>query len=292
MSDAKRDANRIPTLIGVSSVDGVTPALVEIIPSTGRLKVDAIISEVSSVISTTNSTTAVLGSGGIYTGTGEDVSDYKTIGILVKASHASATNGMTFQFSPDGTNWDKVHSFTLPAVTATFYNIPVEAEYFRIVYTNSANIQTYFRLQTIYHATLTKESTLRLSEDISGELAAQLSRSVIAAKIPAGTFTNIQATTAGNLKVSIEEMDSGGKLLVASKYATNSVDDYTTASVTYIGKEGSSTADWWFVKIDETGNFPVFTHATVLNNPTVLTYADAYTARATTLVYGNYNTAF
>ena len=137
------------------------------------------IDTVTGDISTNNSTVAVLGSGGVFTGTADIVTDYKSIGIIVKASHASATSGMTFQFSPDGTNWDIVHSFTLSATTGTFYNIPVEAKYFRIVYTNSAAQQTYFRLQTIYHATVTKESTLRLSEDVSGELAAQLGRMII-----------------------------------------------------------------------------------------------------------------
>jgi hypothetical protein len=76
-----------------------------------------------------------------------------------------------------------------------------------------------------------------------------------------------------------------------SKYSTNAIDDYTTASTTYICKESSSTANWWFVKIDETGNFPLFTHATVLNNPTMTTYALAY-ANRTSLTYQNYNLAF
>jgi len=41
MGVAKRDANRVPTLIGVSSDDGVTPILVEVDPVTNRLYVDA-----------------------------------------------------------------------------------------------------------------------------------------------------------------------------------------------------------------------------------------------------------
>ena len=35
MADAKRDANRTPTLIGVSSADGTTPILLEVDPNTG-----------------------------------------------------------------------------------------------------------------------------------------------------------------------------------------------------------------------------------------------------------------
>jgi hypothetical protein len=41
MANAKRDANRVPTLIGVSSADGKTPRLVEIDPNTGEVLVKA-----------------------------------------------------------------------------------------------------------------------------------------------------------------------------------------------------------------------------------------------------------
>lgn len=148
------------------------------------------IGKVLGVVSTVNSTNVTLGIGGVFTGTGEDVKDYKSIGINVISSHVSATDGMRFQFSSNGSNWDKTHSFTIPAATSKFFNIPVEAKYFRITYTNGGTGQTYFRLQAIYHATQTKESTLRLSEDIDGETAAQLGRMVMAGKIN-GVYRNV-----------------------------------------------------------------------------------------------------
>lgn len=42
MANAKRDENRVPTLIGVSSADGVTPTLAYVDPVTHRLLVDSI----------------------------------------------------------------------------------------------------------------------------------------------------------------------------------------------------------------------------------------------------------
>lgn len=179
MAKASRDVNRVPTLMGVSTDDGETPILLEVDPDTGRLMVGSVISQVTGDISTNNSTIATLGSGGVFTGTAEEITNYKSIGVEIIASCASAEDGLSFQFSSDGTNWDNVHNFTLPAATGKFFNLPVEARYFRIVYTNSAAVQTYFRLQTIYHATMTKESTLRLGEDIDAETAAQLGRAVI-----------------------------------------------------------------------------------------------------------------
>ena len=40
MTDAKRDNNRVTTIEGVSSVDSVTPALIEVNPATGAVLVE------------------------------------------------------------------------------------------------------------------------------------------------------------------------------------------------------------------------------------------------------------
>lgn len=181
----------------------------------------SIISQVTGDISTKNSTTTVLGSDGVFTGAAEDVKNYKSIGINVFASHASATNGCKFQFSSDGVNWDKTHSFSVPAATAKFFNMPVEARYFRVVYTNGTTLQTAFRLQVIFHATMTKESTLRISENIDGETAAQLGRNILTGVTPDGIYKNILITTnqklavvAEDYTVSIAEGDLPGKEII------------------------------------------------------------------------------
>ena len=61
-------------------------------------------------------------------------------------------------------------------------------------------------------------------------------------------------------------------------------------SITYIGMED---AEGTYV-IEQLNNASglVVRYATILNNPTVTTYADAWAARATTLVYNVYSTAF
>lgn len=98
-----------------------------------------------------------------------------------------------------------------------------------------------------------------------------------------------------NFGADVSELATSAKqddiITALKKYSTNAIDDYSVASTTFICKEGASTADWYIMKIDETGDYPVFTHATVVNNPTVLTYGDAFTARAT-LTFGTYSQAF
>lgn len=148
------------------------------------------VSKILDVVSTLNSTSTPLGSGEVWTGTAEDVTHYSSIGVLIEASHNSATNGVEFQFSSDNVNWYS-KPFTYPATTAKFSNLPREDKWFRIVYTNSAVQQTYFRVQTIYGATATKESTLRLSDDVDGETAASLVRAVITGQTN-GTYRNVR----------------------------------------------------------------------------------------------------
>lgn len=72
-------------------------------------------------------------------------------------------------------------------------------------------------------------------------------------------------------------------------YHTNHVDDYTTTNVTYIGCEDKD-GQWLIKKVDDTGNYPIITYATIVNNPTITTYANAFANRVT-LTYGIYSSA-
>lgn len=105
-------------------------------------------------VSTDNSTSTPLGAANSFSGTGEDVSKFRSIVVSAKASHASAANGLKLQFSSDNTNWDIEQAFTLNAADGEHYIVSVLAQYFRVVYTNGGTLQTYFRLQTILHPTL------------------------------------------------------------------------------------------------------------------------------------------
>jgi hypothetical protein len=168
-----------------------------------------------SVVSVYNSTSIPLESGETFAGTGEDCLYYNVIGINIITSHVSATSGFQIQFSSNNSDWDIKHSFTVPAATGKFFNFPTEAQYFRIIYTNGTTPHTYFRLQTILHLEQTKESTLRLAEDIDSETAAQLSRSIISGKKPNGNYTNVRVDSDGRLQVSVTPITTNTTLQLA-----------------------------------------------------------------------------
>ena len=90
--------------------------------------------------------------------------------------------------------------------------------------------------------------------DISGIFAPKENRVVarIQAQKPDGELVDLQATTKGNAKVSIEEIDPTAG---ANQFE---VDDYSEADIVYLGyaEPGAlkSDAKWQIIKIDESGN--------------------------------------
>jgi hypothetical protein len=87
--------------------------------------------------------------------------------------------------------------------------------------------------------------------------------------------------------------DTDGAL---KRVTTNALGEYQMndkvddGDITYIGLEDSE-ADWIVQKLDNTSGISR-RFATKLNNPTVTSYADAWAAKDTTLVYGTYGAAF
>ncbi len=155
---------------GVFDVTPVSPAANDYLPmrlTNGSAFYSA--APQASVVSTVNSSTSVLGAGAAFTGTSEAVQDYAAIQITVFASHASATDGLSLQQSSNGTNWDIVDTYTIPATTGKVFQIPPAAAFFRVVYTNGGTLQTSFRLQTVYHYSAPRGSSQRPSDGYSNE---------------------------------------------------------------------------------------------------------------------------
>lgn len=121
------------------------------------------------VISTLNSSSATLLSGAVFTGTGEDVSNFSEMRISVISNVASASDGISIQQSTDNTNWDITDVYTVAAATGKTIVVPRQARYFRIVYTNGGTNQTSFRLQSILNRTATAPSSQRASDGYTNE---------------------------------------------------------------------------------------------------------------------------
>lgn len=134
------------------------------------------------IVSENNSTTIALDSAGVFTGKKDFVGQAVSITVFYDTDQPATAGGLQFQFSSDGTNWDRIISVT---PTTDFahdgdyggaHTLAVVSTYFRIKYTNDTVAQTHFRLQTIYNPSDARKPEINSSYEIGKYEDAQLFR--------------------------------------------------------------------------------------------------------------------
>ena len=155
------------------------------------------------VVIASNSTTSPLGSGAVFTGAPFEILKYSVVNVGLISDVASATNGVKLEVSPDGINWDHSHSTTYSGGSGTGYIFNCEFKYARVVYTNGASAQSFFRLQTRVKKNFTKQSLYTIDQAVNGNMFVELGKNVIIGKSTAGggTFVDVKVNPSGALAV-------------------------------------------------------------------------------------------
>lgn len=163
-----------------------------------------------------NSTYTPLIANGSFVGTWEDVEDYAMIYTAVRTdapSRDSGNYGFNLEFSMDGSVVDVNEEYFIGSSTiGKIYSSQPSCRYFRVNYINGSVAQGLFRLQTQYKHTYGKPSSHRIDDPINSQNDAELIKAVLTGQKPNGDYTNVDTTTAGNLKVSIEEFNGTSTL--------------------------------------------------------------------------------
>lgn len=131
--------------------------------------VDTNLIGIYNVSSVLNSSAAVLGVGGEFTGGIEDVKNYGSLTYYVFSDVGSSTNGFQVQQSGDGSNFDVTDSYTIPAGTGKVFSVQPAAQYVRIFYANGASGQTAFRLYQTNHYISAQPSSQRSQDGYTNE---------------------------------------------------------------------------------------------------------------------------
>jgi hypothetical protein len=165
-----------------------------------------------------NSTTTNLAAGATFTGTGVEASPfYGTISVCIISSHDSAVNGLKFQASIDNVQWETIEQYNYVAANGLkSYSFSPSGRYFRLTYTNGGTTTTKLAIFTVLRSGAVKASSHRIKDNIDGEHDAELVKAVLAAERPDGSFTDINATQGGNLKISLEEVNGIDPIPVVS----------------------------------------------------------------------------
>ncbi len=172
-----------------------------------------------SIQDTNNTTTAPLGIDAVFTGASTNTLHYKTITIIIFADVASAADGVSLQWSGDGTNWNHTAEYTYAANMDLSIGASVRGNFFRLVFTNGGTGQAAFRAFTYMHPTEASHNIRPLEFTLTGQESAEMTRSILAAMKPDTTYTNIGSTAGGNLKVAVEEFDASLAVTNAGTFA-------------------------------------------------------------------------
>lgn len=181
------------------------------------------------VIDAGNSSVTPLGIGGVFTGIAFDVTKYASINVCLISDVPSATDGVKLEVSTDGVNWDHNHKTTYSAATGVGYIFNAEFKFARVVYTNGAVAQSYFRLQTIFKSNYVAPSLYTLDQTVTGTMFAQLNKSTIIGKTTGGGggFVDVKVNPSGALTV---EASVTGSVSVTNFPATQPVSGSVSVS--------------------------------------------------------------
>ena len=166
------------------SIDGV------IILKSRNISIDAI----NGVISQSNSTNVPLNSGQIFVGDSADTKNYGTVLCGVYSDVASATDGLSIQFSTDDTNWYWSDDYTIEATEGKTFSIQTRARFLRVVYINGGTNQSVFQLETTLKPAYVKPSSRRILNSISGQDDAEIVKAILTGRDEAtNVFENIKS---------------------------------------------------------------------------------------------------
>jgi hypothetical protein len=250
----KLDSSGNQILVGAGTAGSPVGGIITIQGTIGGTNVpisgNVDISNFGIVVSTNNSTTTPLGAAGEFIGTAESVLSYQEIDINLAGGPSNATGTLYFEFSPDGTNWDvsvPLSVTNLSTVVPQFLRIVLP--WFRVRYVNGANVQSTFRLTTIFHRTGAARLTRFLNQSIDNSEPVENVRAVIAG----AKFTDSSMFI--NKQIDEHVIDTANKTL--SPLSNGSVTAFTVDAGTDVFTSNShGLVDGDAVNLTTTGTLP------------------------------------
>ena len=170
-----------------------------------------LINQTNSIVSTLNSTTTLLGSNQTFTGGWEDCSQFSSVGITLISSSNSVNNGLKLQFSHNSTDiLREIDSTYISSANGTYFSLPIEAKYYRIIFQNGPIAQTKMVIETLLSRHPNGLSTIPVITPLTDETSLLVTRSVITGKNPDGDFENERVSGVVSSNSSTTPLGVGG----------------------------------------------------------------------------------
>lgn len=154
-----------------------------------------------------NARTTNLAANEVFTGTAEDVTKFANAKVNVYSSHASATDGLSIQFSHNNVDWYWLDPYSIAALIGKTFSAPITHKWFRVVYTNGATATTTFVLDTLFYTGDKQASTHRPQDGRSNEndFIEMLSH-LMGYNSGANTWERLRTSIANGLQVDVTRM--------------------------------------------------------------------------------------
>jgi hypothetical protein len=155
-----------------------------------------------------NATTTPLGASETWTGEWIATTNYVQAVVDIVTDQSGT---LFIELSADGVTVDHYHTYNILENTPEGHHYPSELElsFYRLKYTNGGTEQGTFRLfSTLFTTSVEEGHAHGLDFALQDDHPASIVRSVLVAKKPNGDYENIDATTGGNLKISLEELET------------------------------------------------------------------------------------
>jgi len=215
----------------------------------------------NSTLSLKNSTTALLDSAGVFTGTAEPISGYNSINITIRADQ-SATFKVLFGNTSTITTATavKTYSFSYTANDTVYTKVvSVDAPYFKIIYTNGAVAQTKFYLMTM----LSKEVSLPLDAFGTPKMIIEEFATKFIGETDTLTTRTDTVTVSGSywaqgeikaddsIQVAINGSFTTGQILIITETTSVKIPmwDLTTSNKIYIKRYGTAGTPRYYLRL-------------------------------------------
>lgn len=239
----------------------------------GNIQINNLTVNFESVLSTGNIPPAPLAANELFVGAWEEVKNYASIAIAVYTDAYSTADGAAAQFSDDGVNVIREERATLIGGLPSYFEIPPESQYFRIVVQNGPVAQTFLEASIIYrfnppgliHSPLATPSD---DLDISGSTKAHLfGRHTAGAVGGIAPFVGVQVDAAGQVYVRGTDLEVALDAATLSALEEVGLDAATLAALETVGLDAATLAALETVGLDA-ATLAALESITVQNQPT------------------------
>lgn len=167
----------------------------------------SILTQLTDVVDANNSSTATLGSGATFLGTGTDTLGY---GVITVSAASNVAGSFVLEWSANNSTWfSDGDTYDVAAGSALKGNTyGPKLRYYRVRYVNGGTGQGSFTLQCILKAHATKPSSHKASEAFNDSTDLEGVKAIMSGKRNDGTYGNATLTNGNNLKLALQEVDT------------------------------------------------------------------------------------